>query len=79
MPRYYVDTFDGTAVLDDVGTEFQDVDAARDYVRLVLTKMMSEEDGVRQSARCRANVRDAEGRRVLEASLVLTMTAGPRT
>lgn len=80
MPRYYVDTFDGTVILDDVGTELPDLDAARDYVRLVLARMMSAEESSRRSARCRANVRDASGRRVLEASLVLTVTAqAPRT
>ncbi|WP_171070240.1 DUF6894 family protein [Methylobacterium terricola] len=76
MPRYYIDTFDGTATLDDVGTELADLNAARDHVRHVLTKMMREEAGGDGRARCRAQVRDTSGRRVLEASLVLTLDPG---
>ncbi|SFV05578.1 hypothetical protein SAMN02799631_04288 [Methylobacterium sp. 174MFSha1.1] len=81
MPCYYVDRFDGTVVLDDVGVELPDLNAARDYVRTVLTEMMSAESATGEAARCRAAVRDASGRRVLEASLVLTMSpqAAPAT
>ncbi|AWN45084.1 hypothetical protein DK419_01010 [Methylobacterium terrae] len=77
MPLYYIDTFDGTAILDDEGTELADLDAARDHVRVVLTKLMGEEAGIDERSRCRADVRDASGRRVLEASLVLTVNSCP--
>ncbi|AWN55273.1 hypothetical protein [Methylobacterium sp. 17Sr1-1] len=73
MPCYYVDRFDGIVVFDDVGVELPDLNAARDYVRAVLTDMMNAESRIGE-ARCRAAVRDASGRRVLEASLVLTMS-----
>jgi hypothetical protein len=74
MPCYYVDRFDGIVVLDDVGVDLPDLSAARDYVRAVLMEMMNAESWSGEAARCRAAVRDASGRRVLEASLVLTMS-----
>lgn len=74
MPCYYVDRFDDIVVFDDVGVELPDLNAARDYVRAVLTDMMNAESRIGAAARCRAAVRDASGRRVLEASLVLTMS-----
>ncbi len=77
MPLYYIDTFDGTAVFDDAGTELADLDAACHHVRAALTKLMSEEAGLGERSRCRADVRDASGRRVLEASLVLTVNSCP--
>ncbi|AWB23352.1 hypothetical protein DA075_22655 [Methylobacterium currus] len=78
MPLYYVNRFDGIAVIDDVGIELPDLDAARDHVRSVLTEMMNAERWTGGAARCRADVRDASGRPVLEASLILTMSPEPR-
>ena len=74
MPLYYVDRFDGIAVIDDVGVDLPDSDAMRDYVRDVLTEMMRGEACTGAVSRCQASVRDASGRRVLEASLVLTIS-----
>lgn len=77
MPLYYVDRFDGIAVIDDVGVELPDPDAMRGYVRDVLTEMMSVEACTGEVSRCQASVRDASGRRVLAATLVLTMSPEP--
>lgn len=79
MPCYYVDRFDGIVVLDDVGVELPDLTAVRHYVRTVLTEMMNAESGTGEAARCRAVVRDTSGRRVIEASLVLTMSTDERS
>ncbi len=78
MPLYYVDRFDGTAVIDDVGVDLPDTHAMRDYVRVVLTEMMRAERCTGEVSRCRASVRDASGRRLLEASLVLTLAPEPQ-
>lgn len=74
MPLVYVDTFDGVATFDDVGIELADTNAIRDYVRSVLVKMLAAERCGDEGLRCRANVRDASGRQILAASLVLTLT-----
>lgn len=74
MPIVYVDTFDGVATFDDVGIELADTSAIRDYVRSVLINMLATERCGDDGLRCHANVRDASGRQVLAASLVLTLT-----
>ncbi|SEO80033.1 hypothetical protein SAMN04487843_1047 [Methylobacterium sp. ap11] len=74
MPLVYVDTFDGVATFDDVGVELADTSAIRDYVRSALVEMLAAEPCGDDGFRCHANVRDASGRQVLAASLVLTLT-----
>ncbi len=57
MPLYYVDRFDGIAVIDDVGVDLPGLEAARDYVRSALIEMMSAEACTGEASRCQASVR----------------------
>lgn len=75
MPRYYIDTFDGLVVLDDVGHDLPDDDAARATVRQTLAAMMkdgSKVDG-RSSAQFRADVRNEAGDRVMTATILMVI------
>ncbi|MGX7703619.1 DUF6894 family protein [Methylobacterium sp. Gmos1] len=78
MPCYYVDRVDGTVVIDDVGVELPDTNALLHHVRAVLTEMVTAEQWTGDATRCRAVVRDASGRRVIEASLLLTISSETR-
>ena len=69
MARYYIDTFNRFAVLDDEGYELRDLGAASAVVRETLAAMMRDEGDKGPIVDLHADVRDASGRRVLTASL----------
>jgi hypothetical protein len=42
MPRYFFDIHDGTVIIDDVGTEFPDIEAVRVEARRILPELSPE-------------------------------------
>ncbi len=73
MPRYFVDTFDHIAVIDDEGYEFRNDDEIQREVRRTLAGMMNSENKSGHSAHFRADVRNEDGEYVMTATLVMVI------
>lgn len=73
MPRFYIDTFDGTATDHDDGYDLPSEAAARDLVHRSLVAMAAEEARTRSSSNLRAEVRDEAGRRIMTAQVSVSV------
>lgn len=73
MQRYFIDTFDGEAVIDEKGQEFADLAAVRHQVHDALAVMMRYEPDGRSALQFRADVRDESGLRVMTATLLMVI------
>ncbi len=81
MPRFYVDTTDQTElVIDQIGGDFDDVDAALKAAIVALPNMAQDTLPDGDSRIFVASVRDAQGRTLVAASLafnVIWLTSPP--
>lgn len=73
MPRFYVDTFDSLAVLDDEGVDLPDRQAVHREVHRTLARMMADEPDGRPAIQFRADVRDETGQRIMTATLLMVI------
>ena len=78
MPRYFIDTFDHIAVVDDVGHDLPDEAALRRTMRETLVGMLGAEYKDEPSATFRAEARDEAGTPVLTATALVVITDPPR-
>ena len=72
MPRFFFDITDGGLILDDVGTEFPNVHAARDAAIKVLPDVARDEIGEGQSREIMVLMRDDADKALFTAALTLT-------
>lgn len=75
MPRYYVDTLNGQAIIDDEGVDLPDTRAVHREVHKTLARMMLDEPDGRAAIQFRADVRDEGGRRIFTATLLMVIEA----
>jgi hypothetical protein len=77
MPRYFFDVHDGKAIIDDVGVELTNADAARQQVWDTLPALAAhrEADG-NMACQFRIDVRDDIGRHVFHAALAMVIEPG---
>ncbi|MBB2961181.1 DUF6894 family protein [Methylobacterium sp. R2-1] len=73
MPRYYIDTYDRLAFIDDEGHNLPNEAAARALVQRSLVAMAAEQAATRSSTHLRAEVRDEAGKRVVAASVTVSV------
>ncbi|WP_132256520.1 DUF6894 family protein [Methylobacterium segetis] len=69
MPRFFFDTFDGLVVFDDEGTDLPDRAAARRHAHRALSDMMQSAPDRGSTVQYRADVRDAQNRRIMTATI----------
>ncbi|APX84568.1 hypothetical protein BV511_07505 [Methylorubrum extorquens] len=74
MPRFYIDTFDGSATVDEDGHDLPSEAAARALVHRSLVAMAAEEATTRPSSQLRAEVRDEAGRRIMTAQVSVSVS-----
>lgn len=71
MPRYFIDTFNGLAVIDDVGHELPDRATLRRVVKRTLSDLMRDETDEAGRMQFRANVRDETGTQIMTVTLLM--------
>jgi hypothetical protein len=74
MPRFYIDTFDGSATVDEDGHDLPSEAAACALVHRSLVAMAAEEAMTRPSSHLRAEVRDEAGRRIMTAQVSVSVS-----
>lgn len=64
MPRYFFDTIDTVQVIDTVGANLADIQAARDLAFATVSEILRDVGRSERPARCQAIVRDESGDRL---------------
>lgn len=77
MPRFFVDTFNGLAVIDDVGHELPDRAVLRQVVKRTLSDLMRDETDDDRRVQFRANVRDETGTQIMTVTLLMVVDEHP--
>ncbi|KMO32991.1 hypothetical protein VQ02_22265 [Methylobacterium variabile] len=72
MPCFFFDIRDGHLIVDDVGSEFPNVHAARNAAIKVLPDVAREQIGAGESREVSVLMRDEAGRNLFTATLNLT-------
>jgi hypothetical protein len=79
MPRYFFDVHDGAFMLDDVGIELPNADAARKQVWNTLPAMASQREADGDMAcQLRMDVRDENGKHLFHAALAFVIEPAAR-
>jgi hypothetical protein len=79
MPRLYFDVHDGTSIIDDMGVELPDADAARKEVWNALPAMAAQREADGDMAcQLRMDVRDESGKHLLHAALAMVIEPATR-
>jgi hypothetical protein len=73
MPRFYIDTYDKYAVVDEDGHDLPNEAAVQTLVQRSLAEMAAEEVTARSPAHIRAYVRDEAGRRIMTATVSVSI------
>ncbi|MFD0938583.1 DUF6894 family protein [Methylobacterium trifolii] len=76
MQRYYFDTFNGVVIFDDEGVMMPDLASAQEEAKRLLAELVHRSAADKDETEFRADVRDETGRRVLTATLLLTLDRG---
>lgn len=77
MPRFFIDTFDSIAAIDDVGHELPNEVAVQKYVRETLAGMLRAEHKERPAAQYRAEVRDEFGKSLMTGTVLIVIDKSP--
>ena len=65
MPRFFFDTYDGTEILDDTGTEFLDLEAMRGGAIQLAGEILKDANGKLVGNVWGMTVRDEAGQRLM--------------